>query len=78
MEHTVDLRVDCQGLLCPTPVVKLALTIKKMQVGQVLEVLATDPGSRADIEAWTKLTGHELLSFREADGVYIFQVRRAK
>jgi TusA-related sulfurtransferase len=54
------------------------MAIKKIQVGQVLEVLATDPGSKPDIEAWAKLTGHELVSYREADGVHIFRVRRTK
>ena len=78
MDLTVAQRVDCQGLLCPTPVAKVAMAIKKIQVGQVLEVTATDPGSKPDIEAWTKLTGHELLAYREADGVYIFHVRRTK
>ncbi len=78
MDLTVDQRVDCRGLLCPTPVVKVIMAIKKMQIGQVLEVLATDPGSRPDIEAWTKQTGHELLSYREADGVYVFHVRRTR
>ena len=78
MDLTVAQRVDCQGLLCPTPVAKVAMAIKRIQVGQVLEVLATDPGSKPDIEAWTKLMGHELVSYREAEGLHIFQVRRAK
>ncbi len=78
MEPAADQRLDCQGLLCPMPVIKIAKAIKTLQVGQVLEMLATDPGAKPDMEAWTKQTGHELVSYREADGVYIFHVRRTK
>lgn len=78
MDVQVDHRLDCQGLLCPMPVIKLAKAIKGIQIGQVLEMLATDPGSKPDMEAWTKQTGHELLAYREHDGVYVFHVRRTK
>jgi tRNA 2-thiouridine synthesizing protein A len=60
------------------PVIKIAKAIKSIQVGQLLEMEATDPGSRPDMEAWTKQTGHELLSSQEANGVFTFYVRRTK
>ncbi|MBI2358897.1 MAG: sulfurtransferase TusA family protein [Deltaproteobacteria bacterium] len=73
-----DLVVNCEGELCPGPVIKVAKAIKTVQIGQVLELRATDPGSVADIPAWTKQTGNEMVARREANGVFIFYVRRKK
>jgi tRNA 2-thiouridine synthesizing protein A len=63
-----DKNLDCTGLLCPMPVVKTRKTIKDMQVGQVLEMIATDPGAIPDMEAWAKQTQHELLLAQKEDG----------
>jgi TusA-related sulfurtransferase len=49
-----------------------------IEIGEILEVWATDPGSLADFPAWTALTGHELISTRNEDAVHIFQIRRVK
>lgn len=73
-----DHVLDCRGLLCPLPVIKATKAIKSLAVGQVLEMLATDPGSKPDMLAWSKQTGHELLGIREEDGVFRFLVRRAR
>jgi tRNA 2-thiouridine synthesizing protein A len=73
-----DLRLDCKGLLCPMPVIKISKAIKSIGVGQVLEMQATDPGSRPDMEAWSKQTGHTLMASHEANGVFTFYVRRTK
>lgn len=73
-----DLVLDCKGLLCPMPVIKIAKAIKTIAVGQVLEMQTTDPGSRPDMEAWTKQTGHALLASQEGNGVFTFYVRRTK
>lgn len=78
MDVKADHHLDCKGLLCPMPVIKIAKAIKGIKVGEVLEMLATDPGAKPDMEAWTKQTGHELLAFQEADGVYAFLIRRTK
>jgi tRNA 2-thiouridine synthesizing protein A len=72
----VDKTVDYKGLSCPMPIVKIAGAIKEIEVGQVLEMLADDPGSKADMAAWAKQTRHELLETREEGGVYKFYVRR--
>ncbi len=72
----VDKTVDYRGLFCPMPIVKIAGAIKEMEVGQVLEMLADDPGSKADMQAWTRQTGHQLLDVREEGGVFKFHVRR--
>ncbi len=76
-ERTVDKTVDCQGLFCPMPIVKISKAIKEIEVGQVLEMLADDPGSKADMAAWAHQTGHELLDMKEEGGVFKFYVRRA-
>ncbi|MDH4208731.1 MAG: sulfurtransferase TusA family protein, partial [Anaerolineae bacterium] len=57
-----DRTVDYKGLFCPMPIVKVSRAIKEIEVGQVLEMLADDPGSKADMQAWAKQTGNELVS----------------
>lgn len=72
----VDLTLDCRGLLCPMPVLKTNTAIKKMKVGQILEMVATDPGAKPDMVAWSKRTKHELLRVQEEAGVLRFYVRK--
>ncbi len=72
-----DRELDCKGLLCPIPIVRLSKTIKEMQVGQVLRMIATDPGSMPDVAAWGRQTRHEILSATEADKVFTFLVRKS-
>lgn len=73
-----DAVLNCEGELCPGPVIKVSRAIKGLQVGQVLEVRATDPGSLPDIEAWARQTGQELVATHEANGVFTFYLRRKK
>jgi tRNA 2-thiouridine synthesizing protein A len=75
-EFTAERTLDAKGLKCPMPVVKTSKEIKSISVGGVLEILATDPGSMADITAWAKSTGNELLEAKRDDGVFKFYVRR--
>ena len=77
-ELKVEKAVDYKGLFCPMPIVKVSKDIKEIEVGQVLEMLADDPGSKPDMEAWVKQTGHEMVDTREEDGVFRFYVRRNK
>lgn len=73
--------LDTKGLLCPAPIIKTSQAIKQVQVGQILEVLATDPGSKLDLTAWSKMTGNELLSadeMSESPTVYRFHIRRQR
>jgi tRNA 2-thiouridine synthesizing protein A len=60
-----EQNLDCKGLNCPLPIVRISQTIKKMGAGDTLSVEATDPAFRADLEAWTRRMGHELVSFEE-------------
>ena len=77
-EPKVDLVLDCRGTLCPMPVIRVSQAIKKIEVGQVIEVLTTDPGSVPDMEAWSKQTRNALLSRNEREGVYTFYIRKAQ
>jgi tRNA 2-thiouridine synthesizing protein A len=73
-----DRVLDCKGLLCPLPLIKIIKAIKEIQIGQVLEVLATDPGAKPDLAAWAKQTRHELVSSERQGEVYRFLLRRSK
>jgi len=73
-----DMTLDCTGLICPMPIVKMAKAIKQIEQGQVLQLIATDPGSPADVEAWSRQTGHELLNSAEEGSRYVFFLRRSK
>ncbi|MGD8794895.1 MAG: sulfurtransferase TusA family protein [Anaerolineae bacterium] len=77
-EVSPEKTLDAKGLKCPMPVVKTSKEIKTVAVGSVLEVLATDPGSMADIMAWTKSTGNELLKSEKDGDVFRFYIRRVK
>ena len=68
--------VDARGLSCPMPIVKTAQAIKTMEPGELIEVLATDPGAPADFAAWSRSTGNELVESSIQDGVYRFVLRR--
>jgi tRNA 2-thiouridine synthesizing protein A len=69
-------QLDARGLKCPMPIVKTAQAIKTVSPGELLEVLATDPGSVADFSAWSRSTGNTLVTSGEQDGVYRFVLRR--
>jgi len=71
-----DQVLDCVGAACPLPVLKTARAIKELVPGQVLEILATDPGVEPDMRAWTSRTGNELVSIYKQDGVFHVLIRR--
>jgi len=72
----IDQLVDARGLACPMPIVKTAQAIKAMASGQVLEVLATDPGAVKDFAAWSKATGNQIIESNEDAGTYRFLIVR--
>jgi len=74
-ENKVALTLDLKGLLCPMPVVKIALAMKQVSVGDVVEATATDPGVMADIPAWAKTSGNELINIEQGE-IITFRVRR--
>jgi tRNA 2-thiouridine synthesizing protein A len=68
--------LDLKGLLCPMPVIKMAKAIKEIQPGEIIEAFATDPGVMADIPAWCRTTGNELVVLEKQDKQFRFVVRR--
>ena len=77
-EIKADQAINLEGLLCPIPVVKVSQAIKNLAVGSVLEATATDPGVLADIPAWAKSTGNELLSIEKDGRLIRFFIKRVK
>jgi len=71
-----DQNLDCKGLSCPMPIIKLAKTMKKMGSGEVLEMLGTDPGSKADVPAWCEKTGNVFLEQSEEGGTFKFYIKK--
>jgi len=70
--------VDSSGDLCPTPILKLSKGIKEIEVGQVLKMIATDPGAEADMPAWARQTGNELLDSHKDGEKFIYYFKRVK
>ena len=73
MEFQKD--VDARGMKCPLPILKAKKALNDMQTGEVLRVLATDPGSVRDFNAFARQTGNELLSHAELDAEFTFFLR---
>lgn len=72
--HTLDTSGKC----CPMPMVETNKTMKKLAVGDVLEIIATDVGTRTDIPSWCVRSGQTLLSQVEENGVLRYHVRKEK
>ena len=71
-----DKELDARGLSCPLPILRTKKTLNDMSSGQVLLILATDPGSVRDFQAFSKQTGNELLSHSADDGDFKFVLRK--
>jgi tRNA 2-thiouridine synthesizing protein A len=75
--NVISITVDARGQSCPGPLVTLHKALKGAERGDLLELLATDPGARSDVPSWAKLSGNELLEADEDDGVLRFVIRKA-
>ena len=71
-----DQTLDAKGMNCPLPILKARKALKDVPAGGTLEVLATDPGSVADFQAFCRQTGNELVEHSEEGGVYTFLIRK--
>jgi len=71
-----DKDLDVRGLNCPLPILRAKKALTGLAAGQVLRVLATDPGSVKDFQAFAKQTGNELLSHTEASQVFTFFLKK--
>jgi tRNA 2-thiouridine synthesizing protein A len=72
-----DKEFDASGLACPLPIVKTKKALSDMASGQVLRVIATDPGSVCDMAAFAEATGNQLLEQSSEDKKYIFLLKKA-
>lgn len=70
--------LDCKGLMCPMPIVQLAKKMKTMKVGEELDLISDDVGSKEDVPAWTQRTGNQLLDTKESGGVYTYRIKKLK
>jgi len=71
-----DKELDARGLNCPLPILRTKKALGDLQSGQVLKVLATDPGSVKDFQSFSRQTGHELLSHAEASKEFTFFMKK--
>lgn len=71
-----DRELDVKGLNCPLPILRTKKTLAEMESGQVLRVLATDPGSIKDFAAFARQTGNELVEQREENRVFEYFLKR--
>lgn len=75
-QATVDREVDARGLNCPLPILRTKKALNEMVTGQVLKVVATDPASQRDFQAFSRQTGNALIDQSAANGEYVYLLRR--
>jgi tRNA 2-thiouridine synthesizing protein A len=77
MNVTADKVLDAKGLACPMPIIRTKKAMDEINSGEILEIHATDKGSKNDLTAWARSTGHELVKDTEEDGVFKFWIKKA-
>lgn len=75
-KYQINETLDCRGLFCPMPIVKMKKALKGMAGGEIIKILATDPGSKRDFESFSKKTGNKLLKSSENDGVFTYIIEK--
>jgi tRNA 2-thiouridine synthesizing protein A len=78
MSEQVTVKLNLEGLMCPMPIVKISKAVKEAPVGTVFEATATDPGVLADIPAWARTTGNEVVKMEKEGKIVRFFVRKVK
>ena len=68
--------LDTSGKCCPMPMVETNKAMKSLSAGDILQIIATDPGTQLDIPSWCKRTGHELLTANEENNIFEYHVRK--
>ena len=71
-----DRELDARGLSCPLPILKTKKSLNELVSGQVLKIVATDPGSVKDMQAFSNQTGHPLLSSTEENKAFVFYLKK--
>jgi tRNA 2-thiouridine synthesizing protein A len=72
-----DEQLDASGLNCPLPILRAKKALAGMEAGKVLQIIATDPGSVKDFEAFSKQTGNELMESKEEGGKFVFLIKKS-
>ena len=72
-----DQELDASGLNCPLPILRAKKALGGLEAGQVLHIIATDPGSVKDFEAFAKQTGNELMESKEEGGKFLFLIKKS-
>jgi len=72
-----DQELDASGLNCPLPILRAKKALAGLDAGQVLHIIATDPGSVKDFEAFARQTGNELMESKEEGGKFLFLIKKA-
>ena len=72
-----DTELDASGLNCPLPILRAKKSLAGLQAGQILHIIATDPGSVKDFEAFAKQTGNELMESKEDGGKFYFLIKKS-
>ena len=72
----VKKTLDTSGLSCPMPIVKTKKAMKDLEIGEILEMISTDPGSIPDMEAWARQTKHDLVESFDEGSSYRFLIRK--
>ena len=68
--------LDTKGMICPLPILKAKKALKVLAPGEVLEVIATDPGAVKDFDSFCRTTGNELMDTADADGIFTFTIKK--
>jgi tRNA 2-thiouridine synthesizing protein A len=71
-----DKELDVRGLVCPLPILRTKKSLANMAQGQILKIMATDPGAIIDLQVFAEQTGHELLSSSELTGEFLFYLKK--
>lgn len=74
--QAIDQELDTRGLVCPLPILRTKQSLSRMSSGQILKIVATDPGSVIDFQVFAEQTGNELLSLSETTGEFIFILKK--
>ena len=69
------ITIDSRGTMCPGPITDLFRAYRNANIGDIIEILATDPAARSDVQTWTKRSGNELLAIIEESGYLRIQIR---
>jgi tRNA 2-thiouridine synthesizing protein A len=74
--QTIDREIDARGLNCPLPILRTKKALNDLTSGQMIRIMATDPGSVRDFQAFARQTGNKLLEHSEEDGAFWFVLKR--